>query len=272
MMLFGMGVSGQVTFSKAASCAAGTPIATATASAGNWVSISLGWSLAVFFGIVVSGGVSGAHLNPAVTVALAAFGRHPWAQVAPYVLAQTLAAFVAAAVIYAEYHSALLNWGEHCCGGHPFRIGAGGCNGAGVWTTFPQSFETIGEGFIDQVLGTALLLLGIFAINDDAQRGPGNASGPITKAAAVAALVVAIGASFGFATGYAINPARDFGPRLFTSLAGFGAQVWSAGHAWWWVPIVAPTIGGLVGAGLYEGVVGRWVQQQQDDKSDDVLV
>ncbi len=107
-------------------------------------------------------------------------------------------------------------------------------------------------GLVDQVVGTALLLLGIFAVSD--RRNAGTATGgPLV----VGALVALIGMSFGFNAGYAINPARDLGPRLFTAAFGWGAEVFRAGGGWWWVPIVGPPIGALLGGAAYDGLVAR---------------
>jgi MIP family channel proteins len=257
MMLCGLGADAQYMFSGACPAAPG---GRGAAAGGNWTTLTFGWGFGVFLGIVVCGGVSGAHLNPAVTAAMTAFGRHPRRRALPYVAAQLLGAFAAAAVIFGEYHAALGAFGARCCGGRPFEITAG-CNAAAVWATYPRPFEGVAAGFADQLLGTGLLLLGIFAIHDDAARAPAAPPGPFAKAAAVAALVVAIGGCFGFNAGYAINPARDLAPRVFTAAAGFGAAVFTAGGHWWWVPLVAPPIGAVGGAALYEGAVGRWVQR-----------
>jgi glycerol uptake facilitator-like aquaporin len=124
---------------------------------------------------------------------------------------------------------------------------------AGIFATYPQPFlSAFPGGFVDQVVGTALLMLGIFAIADRRNAGPA-AGGPVL----VGALVVAIGMTFGFNAGYAINPARDLGPRLFTFLAGWGSEVFTAGGYWWWVPIVAPCLGALLGGFAYDALITR---------------
>jgi MIP family channel proteins len=215
---------------------------------GSALSIHLSWALGVTMGVYVSAGVSGAHLNPAVTLALAAFRGFPWRKVAPYVLAQTTGAFAGAAVTFFTYREAF----DHFDGG--VRQVSGPLATAGIFATYPQSFlSAFPGGFVDQVVGTALLLAVVFALGDARNQPPAPGAGPVI----VGLLVVAIGMAFGFNAGYAINPARDLGPRLFTWLAGWGSQVWSAGNGWWWVPLVAPPLGGVLGGFVYDACVGK---------------
>lgn len=214
--------------------------------AGTALSIHLSWGLGVTLGVYVSLGVSGAHLNPAVSLALAAFRGFPWRKVVPYVLAQTAGAFLGAAVTFFTYREAF----DHFDGGA--RQVAGPLATAGIFATYPQPYLSLFGGFVDQVVGTALLMLGIFAIGDRRNAGPATL-GPVL----VGALVVGIGMTFGFNAGYAINPARDLGPRLFTFLAGWGSEVFRAGGGWWWVPIVAPCLGGVLGAFVYDVLITR---------------
>jgi MIP family channel proteins len=213
---------------------------------GGYLSINLGWALAVIMGCYVAAGVSGAHLNPAVTVALAAHRGFPWAKVGPYVLAQLAGAFLASAVVFGVYHEALVAFD----GGTRQVLGPQGT--AGIWATYPQPWLGLWGGFLDQLVGTALLVGVIFALTDPRNAPPPTGLTPLL----VGMLVLAIGVSFGVNAGYAINPARDFGPRLFTALAGWGGEVFRAGNGWWWVPIVAPIAGGLLGGWIYDQLVG----------------
>jgi len=216
-------------------------------TAGSPLSIHLAWGLAVTMGIYVSAGVSGAHLNPAVTVAFAAFRGFPWRKVPAYLLAQLLGAFAGAAVTLATYREAF----DHFDGG--VRQVVGDKATAGIFATYPQPFlSAVPGGFVDQVVGTALLLLVIFALGDRRNAGTA-AGGPLL----VGALVVLIGMTFGFNAGYAINPARDLGPRLLTAMAGWGSEVFRAGGGWWWVPIVAPCLGALLGGFVYDWLIIR---------------
>jgi MIP family channel proteins len=215
---------------------------------GEWLSINLGWGLGVTLGIYVAGGVSGAHLNPAVTLTLALWRGFAWRKVVPYCLAQTAGAFVAAAVVYAVYYDALNRFD----GG--VRQVSGPQGTAGIWATYPQPFlAPVPGGLVDQVLGTAVLVLCIFALSDQRNRAPAASLAPVL----VGAVVLGIGIAFGFNSGYAINPARDLGPRLFTYLAGWGGEVFRAGDHWWWVPIVGPLVGGALGGWVYDLFITR---------------
>jgi MIP family channel proteins len=233
LIMFGVGVVAQVTLGGGAS--------------GQYLSINLGWGLGVTMGVYVAAGVSGAHLNPAVTVALAAFRGFPWAKVGPYVGAQLAGAFVASGIVYLTYADAL----THFDGG--MRQVAGPLGTAGIWATYPQPWLSTTGGLIDQIVGTALLVLVIFALADNKNLAPQSNTGPVV----VGLLVVAIGMTYGLNAGYAINPARDFGPRLFTALGGWGGEVFNAGNGWWWVPIVGPLLGGVLGGFVYDACIGR---------------
>jgi MIP family channel proteins len=233
MITFGVGVVAQAVLSKNA--------------AGSSLTIQLGWGLAVMLGVYIANGITGAHLNPAVTLALAVGRGFPWAKVVPYALAQTAGAFAAAAVVLLTYREAFTAFD----GGT--RMIEGATATAGIFSTGPQSHLSLVGGFVDQVVGTCLLLIGILAMTD--QR---NAAPPAWLAAPlIGGLVAAIGMAFGFNAGYAINPARDFGPRLLTAVAGWGNGVFAAGSGWWWVPLAGPAVGAIVGVWLYDSFVGR---------------
>jgi MIP family channel proteins len=214
---------------------------------GTTLSVNISWGLAVMLGAYASAGVSGAHLNPAVSLAFAVFRDFPLRKVVPYAVAQTLGAFLASAVVYLTYREALTAFD----GG--VRAVSGDLGTAGIWATYPQAYLSIAGGFVDQVVGTALLLIGLFALVD-AKNGK---IPPYLVPLFAGLLVLVIGATFGMNSGYAINPARDLGPRLFTAVAGWGGEVFRAGNGWWWVPVVAPLVGALVGAFVYDLFVTR---------------
>ncbi len=220
---------------------------------GGYTNITLGWGLAVTMGIYVAGSISGAHLNPAVTLTVAVFRGFPWRKVIPYCVAQTAGAFVAAALVYRNYLPAFR------------QVDPQLMRTAGVFTTFPAFPGLLHAGFLDQVIGTALLLLLIFAITDEYNAPPGPTLAPLM----IGLVVVAIGMSFGGMHGYAINPARDFGPRLFTVLAGFHNNGITEGTRVWWVPVVAPLLGGLAGAAVYDFGIRRFLPRfrQQSKKT-----
>lgn len=233
LIMFGVGVVAQTVLSRGAN--------------GSFLAINLGWGLGVMLGVYAAGGVSGAHLNPAVTLALAVTRQFPWAKVVPYALAQTAGAFVASAVVFLTYREAFAAFD----GGMRQVLGPQGT--AGIFATYPQPFLSTLGGFVDQVVGTALLMAGVLAVTDQRNNAPPGWFAPVM----VAGIVVAIGVAFGLNAGYAINPARDFGPRLFTAMGGWGTEVFTAAGGWWWVPVVAPCVGAVVGAFAYDLLVFR---------------
>jgi MIP family channel proteins len=234
LIVFGCGVVAQVVLSRQ--------------TAGEYISINLAWGLAVTMAVYVAGGVSGAHLNPAVTLAFAIHRGFSWGKVLPYISAQMVGAFLGALVVYLTYIEAFDNFDTG------IRQVTGPQGTAGIFSTYPQAFlSTFPGGFLDQVVGTALLVGVIFAITDPRNAPPPSAATPIV----VGALVVLVGMTYGYNAGYAINPARDFGPRLFTAVAGWGSDVFRAGNSWWWVPLVAPCVGGVLGGFIYEVVIAR---------------
>jgi len=207
---------------------------------GGYTNITLGWGLAVTFGIYIAGTISGAHINPAVTVAMAVTNRMPWSKVPHYLIAQFLGAFVGAGLMFAVYYPKWIIADptfEHT---------------AWVFSTFP-AVPGFWPGFFDQVVGTALLLGLILAVIDKLNALPGSNMEPLI----IGLIVVAIGISFGGMNGYAINPARDFGPRLFSVLAGFKNNGLTDGTGAWLPPILGPLVGGVLGALAYDLLIGK---------------
>ncbi|MFG2091079.1 MULTISPECIES: MIP/aquaporin family protein [unclassified Spirillospora] len=232
LILFGVGVVAQV----------------AGAELGDHDSIAWAWGLGVTLGVYVAARISGAHLNPAVTVALAVFKDFAWRRTAPYIAAQTAGAFVAALIVRWNYSEILAKVDP----GHTIKT-------QGVFSTLPGN-GTLPVGtwgaFRDQVIGTAILLFLIKVLTDVRNSPPLANLAPFL----IGLVVVAIGMAFGSAAGYAINPARDFGPRLASFLTGYGGA-WrdQYGDLYFWVPIIAPLIGGVLGAGLYKVLIGRFL-------------
>jgi glycerol uptake facilitator protein len=234
LILFGVGVVAQVV-------GGGSGL-------GDHDSIAWAWGLGVMLGVYVAGRLSGAHINPAVTIALAVFKGFEWRKVAPYCIAQTLGAFVAALLVRWNYTDIL----------HAADPGLT-VKTQGVFSTLPGNGTlpiTEWGAFRDQIIGTAILLFLIFAITDAAGTPPLSNLAPFI----IGLLVVGIGMAWGAAAGYAINPARDFGPRLASFITGYGGA-WrdQTGYLYFWVPIVAPIIGGIIGGGLYQLLVGRFL-------------
>src|SRR5882762_5073473 len=233
LILFGAGVVAQV----------------AAADIGDHDSISWAWGLGVTLGVYVAGKASGAHLNPAVTVANAAFAGFPWRKVVPYSLAQTAGAFVAALLVRWNY----TEWLAHTDPGHTIKTQT-------VFSTLPGNgavtFVSEWGAFRDQVIGTAILVFLIFAIVEARATPPLANLAPVV----IGLLVVGIGMAWGTDAGYAINPARDFGPRLASFFTGYGSAFHDQyGNLYFWIPIVGPIVGGIIGAGLYELLVGRFL-------------
>jgi len=237
LILFGCGVVAMVTLFPSSPPVPGEVVK------GGYTNVSLAWGLAVVMGIYVAGTISGAHLNPAVTLALAATGRFPWRKLPHYVAGQLIGAFLGAATVYGVYFS---KW---------VLADPGLENTAGVFATFP-AVPGFWPGFVDQVVGTALLLGVILAIGDKLNYPQGAPFAPLV----VGLLVVAIGMSFGGMHGYAINPARDLGPRLFSVVAGFKNNGFT-GSTVWIVPVIGPLVGGVVGAVIYDAFIGKALKQ-----------
>jgi glycerol uptake facilitator protein len=192
----------------------------------NWIIIALGWGLGVMLGVYVAGTLSGAHINPAVTLAFAITGKFAWAKVLPYIV----------------YHGAFMQY-EHLH--HVVKDQTE----ATVFFTFKKPFVGNFGAFFDEFVGTALLVGLIFAIIDVRNSPPGANIAPYI----IGFLVVAIGLSFGFNTGYAINPARDFGPRLLAAVVGFDSKLAIPGpDNYFLIPILGPILGGIFGGVTYE--------------------
>ena len=226
----------------------------------NWLVITFGWAFAVCMAVYVAGGVSGAHINPAVTVALAVRRKFPWRSVGPYVVAQVCGAFVGAALVFMVFRQAIDAW--DLANKTPKSAGNALATNS-IFNTFPAPYYH-GSSFwmlISEVVGTAFLLIFVVAITDGRNLLPGSNLPPLI----IGFAVFAIGTSFGPNTGYAINPARDFGPRLFSYFAGWGKVAlpgtFDNGMGfhytnYFWIPIVGPLIGGIIGVLLYDFFIG----------------
>jgi glycerol uptake facilitator protein len=218
-------------------------------SSGDWLLITWGWALAVAFGVYVAGGVTGAHINPAVTLALAVKGDFEWKKVLPYMAAQLVGAFLGAAIVYLVYAWAI--------GAFEAAAGINRADPAaptgGIFYTSPAPYyygSYIGP-LIDQIVGTAFLVIIVLALIDTMNLPPKSNMAPLLIGLAVAA----IGMSFGSNAGYAINPARDLGPRLLAWIAGWKGDFASAGY-YFWVPILGPLIGGMIAVFIYKFFIG----------------
>ncbi|QQT04639.1 aquaporin family protein [Streptococcus dysgalactiae] len=199
----------------------------------GWIAIVLGWGIAVTVAVYISGFMSGAHLNPAVTLAMAAIGSLPWSQVVTYLVAQFLGAMLGALVLYLHYYP---HWKETKDAG---TILACFSTGPAIRHTWSNLFG--------EALGTAVLVITVMAIDPNKVAA---GFGPII----VGFVVMAVGFSLGATTGYAINPARDLGPRIMHALLPIpnkGDSDWSYA----WIPVLGPILGGVAGALIYQVIL-----------------
>ncbi|XP_055259740.1 aquaporin-10 [Moschus berezovskii] len=220
---------------------------TSVGTKGNFSTVFLAGSLGVMLAIYVSGDVSGAHLNPAFSLPVCLWGRLPWATFLIYSLVQLLSASCASGVTYALYYDALQNY----TGGSLTVTGPKEM--ASSFATYPAPYLSLSNGFLDQVLGTWMLMVGILAILDTRNKGVPAGLEPVV----LGLLILAITLSMGANCGLPINPAQDLGPRLFTCIAGWGPEVFSAGNGWWWVPVVGPLVGATLGTATYQLLVAQ---------------
>lgn len=255
LISFGCGVVAMAVAALPGSGRAATPT-TIFLAAGDWLLITFGWAFAVVFGVYVAGGVSGAHLNPAVTLAMAIRRGFSWLKVLPFMLSQVVGAFAGAALVYLVYHDAISAYDQAASGpkvnGHTNATFS-------IFATFPAAYfhGGIWGPLIDQIVGTAFLLMLIAALIDLRNQAVKANLGPLL----VGFVVAAIGMSYGANAGYAINPARDFGPRLLTYAAGwqsyaFPGSVSGVYNGYWWIPIVGPLVGGTIGILIYDLFIG----------------
>lgn len=221
LILFGGGVVGGVVLNKS------------KAQNSGWIVITMGWGLAVAFAVYMVGKYSGAHLNPAVTLGLASIGLFPWTQVPTYIAGQMIGAFIGATLVWLHYHP---HWAE--TEDKDAKLA--------VFSTGPAIKSPMANLF-SELLGTAILVFGLLGIG-------ANQFSEGLNPLIVGFFIVAIGLSLGGTTGYAINPARDLGPRIahfVLPIAGKRDSDW--GYAW--IPVVGPVIGGVLGALLYKAIV-----------------
>lgn len=219
------------------------------------------FSLGVMLGVYASG-MSGGHINPAVTLAFCVFRKFPWRKFPIYAVSQVLGAMAGAFIVYGNYKSAI----DVYEGGPNIRTvpGYSETASAGIFCTYPAEFMTRVGMFFSEFIASAILMFMIFALKDDGNLG----AGPLVPLG-LFFIIFGIGACFGWETGYAINLARDFGPRLTSYILGYGHEVWSAGNYYFWVcayivrhmlwltvyikvPMIAPFFGCAFGGWLYD--------------------
>jgi len=223
----------------------------AGASFGLW-EISIIWGVGVSMAIYLTAGVSGAHLNPAVSIALCLFAGFEKHKLPFYIVAQIAGAFCAAALVYTLYSNLFFDYEQ----AHEMIRGSqASLELASVFSTYPHPALSTGQAFLVEVIITAVLMAVIMALTDDNNGLPRGAMAPLL----IGLLIAVIGSAMGPLTGFAMNPARDFGPKLMTFLAGWGEVAFTGGRdiPYFLIPIFAPIIGACLGAALYRGVIAR---------------
>ncbi|HHI01508.1 MAG: MIP family channel protein [Thermovirga sp.] len=224
----------------------------------TWASIALGWGLAVAIAVYAVGGISGAHINPAVTIGLAVKGDVPWRKVPAYLTGELIGGFLGAAGVYAVYYEGLKAAGMP----NVWATGPGSVFSEAFWGAVKEGVQAVGQysitnAFIAEIIGTMVLLIGVCAISDRMNIGPGSNMAPFM----VGMLVAVIGFGLGGPSGYAINPARDLPPRIFGALVGTKGLF----DGWYWIgpPVIGATIGGILGALVYKYLVSPFVPKKE---------
>jgi len=243
-----------------AGCVAAMKVA--GASFGLW-EISIVWGLAVAMAVYLTAGISGAHLNPAVSVALWLFANFEGRKVLPFAIAQVAGAFCSAALVYGLYHNLFLDYEQTH---HMVRGSVESLDLAGIFSTYPNPHISVGQAFLVEMVITAIMMALIMALTDD---GNGLPRGPMAPLL-IGFLIAIIGAAMGPLTGFALNPARDFGPKLFAWVAGWGNVAFTGARdiPYFLVPIFGPLIGASLGAFGYRALIannlpGKVVEKQE---------
>lgn len=231
MLMFVIGASCQVKLSSNSE---------GISNSGSFLTSAISSGVGLMFGVYTSLSISGAHLNPALSVALAFHHRFPWRKVPGYMAAQVLGAFTAAAIIYGLYYDAIDFYDKGT------RTVVGSLETASVFCSYPLPYLTHWTGIFDQIIGTGILVCGISALMDQRNNAPAPSLQPIM----LTLLIIGIGCSFGLNSGYALNPARDIGPRIFTAFV-YGSEVFTAYNYWFYIPFLVPFVGALLGSVSY---------------------
>ncbi|MGE1082706.1 MIP/aquaporin family protein [Pseudomonas shirazensis] len=223
----------------------------AGASFGLW-EISIIWGVGVSMAIYLTAGVSGAHLNPAVSIALSLFAGFEKRKLPFYILAQVAGAFCAAALVYSLYSTLFFDYEQSYA---MVRGSQASLELASVFSTYAHPALSIGQAFLVEMIITAILMAVIMALTDDNNGLPRGAMAPLL----IGLLIAVIGSAMGPLTGFAMNPARDFGPKLMTFLAGWGDIAFTGGRdiPYFLIPIFAPIVGACLGAAAYRGLIAR---------------
>ncbi|NXP31503.1 AQP7 protein, partial [Leiothrix lutea] len=209
---------------------------------GHYLSINMAFGIGTTLGVYAAGGVSGAHLNAAITITQCVLGNISWTTLAAYIIGQFLGSFMAAATVFAVYYDAIYDYTKGnltVSGPHATAM---------IFSTYPAPSVSLQGAFFTEFIATVMLILGVMVIHDEKNNAAIKGAQPMLTGM----LVLGIGLGMGLNTGYAINPSRDLPPRIFTAIAGWGTAVFTAEHSWWWVPVTAPILGCLFGVFIYK--------------------
>ncbi|EIM85991.1 aquaporin [Stereum hirsutum FP-91666 SS1] len=233
LVLFGNGVNCQVVL--------GSNTNVSATEKGDYTSLCLGWACGGGLGVWICGGISGGHINPAVTLTLATFRNFPWKKVPGYIFAQFLGAWIGAMLVFANYFHAI-----------DVSTGRTTPGTASLFGTYALDYLPAAGCFFDEFLGAFILVLVILAVTDKRNGPPPAGMVPLV----IFIVFLGISAAFGMQTGFAINPARDFGPRVMTAMMGYGRSVFTFRDQYWlWCPVIAPICGGMVAAFVYDSLL-----------------
>lgn len=224
---------------------ASVAILVATDTVMSYWELAILWGISVTLGIYIAGFVSGAHLNPAVTISLAVWNKFSWKKVGPYVLAQVIGAFLAATVVFLLFHSVI---GNYEAANDIVRGTASGAGTAGIFATSAGAGISMINAFFVEFVITMILMLVIYSVTDASNGGAPTGGMP---ALAIGLTVAVCGLAFGTLTGFAMNPARDLGPRLFTLVSGWGTTALGANGYGLIVPIFGPILGAVFAGFVY---------------------
>ncbi|MGL5345779.1 MAG: MIP/aquaporin family protein [Peptostreptococcaceae bacterium] len=234
----------------------------AGASISQW-EISIIWGLGVTMAIYITGTVSGTHINPAVTIGLMIHRKFPKEKVLPYIISQVLGCFAGAATVYFLFQNLFTSYEV---ANNIIRASSDGLATAGIFSTYPHPELTIVGALIVEIIITMFLFIVILAVGEDRSTNkPAANLGPVI----VGLTIAIIGGSFGVLTGFAMNPARDFGPKLFAMLAGWGSTALGE-NMYFLIPIVGPIIGAIIGGFVFDKLVVKYMPQNENKVYDNV--
>lgn len=236
-------------------CGAVASMVLNNASVSQW-EIGILWGMAVTIAIYVTGAVSGTHINPAVTIALATFKGFDKKKVVPYILAQIAGCFTGAATVYLLFKDLFIAFESQ---NGIVRNSLDGLATAGIFSTYPHVNISYSTAFIVEVFITMILMMVILAVGEGKNTvAPKMNLGPLF----IGVVIAILGTSFGVLTGFAMNPARDFGPKIFAMLAGWGSSALGE-NMYFWIPIAGPIVGALVGTFIFEKVIVSHMQGEK---------